>query len=136
MKENVKNMKGEAMPEQKQAIAETTQAATPQTPEQIKKNLEEQIQKYNRLNRLVKDREIFELKKEQLKKYLDDMLKEVSNVELETKICKMVLIEPNSYKSEGITISNSLVIEKAIRFIIEEISEKVQVIENQILSIS
>jgi hypothetical protein len=136
MEKKQNTVKGEATPEQKQAIAETIQAPQPQTPEQIKKNLEEQIQKYNRLNRLVKDREIFESKKEQLNKYLDDIKKEITNSDLETKVCKMTLSEPYSNRSEGIVISNVFVIEKAIRFIVEEIGEKVRVIENNILAIS
>lgn len=104
--------------------------------EEIKKSLDEQIKKFNQLNSLVNNRLIFLQKKEQLLNYLEQVNKEITGTDLESKVCKMVLSEPNTYRNEGITISNSLVIEKALRFVIVEIEEKVKIIESEILTIS
>lgn len=104
--------------------------------DEIKKTLDEQIKKYDKLNRLVNNRLIFLQKKEQLSNYLEQINKEITGADLESKVCKMVLSEPNTYRNEGITISNSLVIEKALLFIIAEIDQKVKSIESEILTIS
>lgn len=132
-KEN--NSKGEALPAN-EISNEAKEVSILTKPEEIKKTLEEQIKKYDRLNRLVSDRSIFLAKRELLTSFLQQVKLEVKGDNLETKVCKMVLSDPNTYKNEGITISNSLVIEKAIRFISEEINEKVKLIESEILTIN
>jgi hypothetical protein len=129
-------VKGEAAPKV-ESTTEVKEVSQLPKPEEIKKNLEEQIKKFDRLNRLVNNRSLFNLKKEQLNNYLNQMQTEIQGSDLETKICKLTLSDPSNYsRSEGLTISNALVIEKAIRFILAEIEEKVKHIETEILTIN
>lgn len=138
--------KGEAMPVVKDVKTEVAQTQTAQVEpqeakvfklpnqEHIKKTLDEQIKKYDRLNRLVTNRLLFVHKKEQLTNYLNQIELEAQGAELETKVCKMVLSDANTYRNEGLTISNTLIIEKLLRSLVKEIDEKIKSLETEILA--
>lgn len=124
-----KNFTGEAAPK-----SEGKEVSILPKPEEIKKHLEEQIKKFNRLNKLVTDRDVFLVKKEELNKFLVSMRNEKRGEGLETEVCKLVLSE--NFRTEGIKITNALIIEKCLRFVISEIDEKVKILESEIIAAS
>jgi hypothetical protein len=127
-KEN--NSTGEAAPKN-----EVKEVSILPKPDELKKHLEEQIKKFNHLNKLVNDREIFLHKKEELNGFLTKIRTEARGNNLETNVCKLSL-ENGGYREDGLKITNAFIIEKCIRFIDSEINEKVKILESEILAAS
>lgn len=100
----------------------------------IKTILEDQLKKFQRLNKLVTDRDLFLVKKSQLNEYLKTMEAENKTEEMETNICKIVLKDSRTYRDDGaLTVSNVFVIKKFIAFMNAEIDSKVEELEKQIV---
>lgn len=100
----------------------------------IKTILEEQLKKFNRLNKLVTDRDLFLIKKGTLTEFLKLIETENKADEMETNVCKIVLKDSRNYRDDGaLTISNVYVIRKFIAFMFAEIDAKVEELEKQIV---
>lgn len=100
----------------------------------IKTILEDQLKKFQRLNKLVTDRDLFLAKKSQLNDYLATIETENKSEEMETNICKIVLKDSRTYRDDGaLTVSNVFVIKKFIAFMNAEIDSKVEELEKQIV---
>lgn len=102
-------------------------------PVSVKEILEEQLKKFQRLNKLVNDRDLFLAKKEMLTTYLNTIESENKTDEMETNICKIVFRDSRSYKEDNLTVSNILIIRKFISYMFAEIDNKVEELEKQIV---
>lgn len=105
------------------------------SPEEINKSLQAQIEKFQKLQKIIFDRETFLKKKNALGGYLDELKKEnKENKDLESNVCKIVFQDSHSYKGDNVlTISNSFIIERFITFVTAEIDVKVNELEKQIV---
>lgn len=100
----------------------------------VKEILEEQLKKYQRLNKLINDRDLFLLKKDQLTHYLSTIESEDKTDEMETNVCKIVVKDSRTYREDNaIVISNIFVIKRFIQFMFSEIDTKVEELEKQIV---
>jgi len=100
---------------------------------EIKKQLEENIKKFQEANNLINVREAFLNGKEKLKGFFDEMLNQ-DETNFEIKNFKLKLAKGEYREEETISISNPFIIKEFINFITERIDKKVEELELQIIS--
>lgn len=128
---NFRVMKNEN--EKGNAIAKTEKGKS--TPEEIKTVLQLQIEKFQKLQKIVFDRETFISKKVSIAEFQKAVKTEAKeSADLETKVCKIILQDGEKYRDNNVlTISNRLVIDKFLTFVAAEIDIKVNDLEKQIV---
>jgi len=102
------------------------------TLEQMRKTLDEQIEKFQAKAKLIANRELFETKRNSLIEYMQE---EGADFEesLDSRNLTLILRDNNRY-SEGIKISNNLVINQVLKVVIVTINQKIQELEKEIIS--
>lgn len=99
----------------------------------VRKSIEEQIEKFQRKSELISQRERFQ----QTKNELIDSLKKLGadhDENLESLNLKIVLVEKDARYTDGISISNNALVFEFIRMLLTKVIEKIQKLEAEIIS--
>lgn len=101
----------------------------------IEENLIKQIEKLQNLNKLVKNRSVFQTKKDQLVLALAELEKDILSDNFETdKHSFSISVKENYRDNSVITISNPVIIKEVIDFVIKKIDSKVDEIEQTLIN--
>lgn len=108
-----------------------TQKAAKPTPEEIQKQLQEQIENFQRINNIIRDRKTFMDKKEALNHFLDEHKEDPNSFEQQHLKIKLTAGE---WRDDTIlTIANTELVKEFIQFISGKIDNKVVELEKEIL---
>ena len=104
------------------------------TPEELQKQLQDSILKFQSINNVINDRQNFLTKKEILQGYLQEVSQEEEQGIFKSNTCKVILQNSNSYNSnEGaISITNTSLVVEFLKFLMSKIDIKVSELEAKI----
>lgn len=112
--------------------AETVGNVKP-TVDELRKQIEEQIARFQRKSELIAQRDKFIETKAELVENLKKMGTDFDD-NLESPNLKIVLVEKDQRYNEGISISNNELVFEFIRMLLQKVMEKIQKLEAEIVS--